>query len=62
MSAVFAGMRQIDGHALALLKIGEEIFVQPVDESTTRRLKRIAVGQHIVVKAQGVIKTKGRSR
>jgi hypothetical protein len=62
MSAVFAGIRQIDGQALALLKIGDEIFVQPVDESTARRLKRIALGQQIVVKALGAIKTKGRSR
>jgi hypothetical protein len=62
MSAVFAGIRQIDGQALALLKIGDEIFVHPVDESTALRLKRIALGQQIVVKAQGVIKTKGRSR
>lgn len=62
MSAVFAGIRQIDGQALALLKIGEVIFVQPVDESTARRLKRIAIGQQIVVKALGAIKTKGRSR
>lgn len=62
MSAVFAGMRQVEGQHLALLKISDEIFVKPVDESTARRLKRLAVGQHIVVKTQGVIKTKGRGR
>lgn len=62
MSAVFAGMRQVDGQQLALLKISEEIFVKPVDESTARRLKRLALGQEIVVKTQGVIRTKGRGR
>jgi hypothetical protein len=62
MPAVFAGLRQVDGQILALLKIGEEIFVEPVDKRTARSLKRTAIGQHIALKAFGVIKTKGRSR
>jgi hypothetical protein len=62
MPAVFAGLRQVDGQILALLKIGEEIFVEPVDERTARNLERTAIGQHIELKAFGVIKTKGRSR
>ena len=62
MPALFAGVRRVDGQSLALLKIGDEIFVQPVDEFTARNLKRMALGQHIVVKARGVLKAKGRRR
>lgn len=62
MSAEYAGTRRIDEQALALLKVGKEILVLPVDEATARRLKRISLGQQIEVSAKGVIKTKGRSR
>ena len=58
----YAGIRQIEGQALALLKVGEDIMVLPVDDATARRLKRMAVGQKLGVTAKGVIKTKGRSR
>lgn len=59
--AVFAGIRQIDGETLALLKSGEKIMVLAVDEATARRLKRVAIGGTIAV-TNGSIKTKGRSR
>lgn len=58
----FAGVRQIEGQALALLKRGNEIKVLPVDDATTRRLKRVAVGDAVTVTEKGSIKTKGRSR
>ncbi|OQW86274.1 MAG: conjugal transfer protein TraI [Rhodoferax ferrireducens] len=58
----FAGVRQVEGQALALLKRGDEIKVLPVDEATARRLKRVAVGEAVAVTAKGSIKTKGRSR
>lgn len=58
----FAGVRQIEGQSLALLKRGEEIMVLPVDDATARRLKRVAVGDAVTVTRQGSIKTKGRSR
>ena len=58
----YAGIRQIEGQTLALLKVGEDIMVLPVDDATARRLKRMAVGQKLGVTAKGVIKTKGRSR
>jgi hypothetical protein len=61
-TALYAGLRQIDGQALALLRQGEEVHVLPVDEATARRLKRIPLGTQIVVTAKGAIKTKGRSR
>ncbi|PWF54983.1 TraI/MobA(P) family conjugative relaxase [Massilia glaciei] len=59
---IFHGMRQIDGQTLALLKQGDELIALPVDDATARRLKLLAVGEHILVTARGVIKTKGRSR
>ena len=62
ISAGFAGIRRIDGQALALLEKDEQVFVLPVDDTTARRLKRVSVGQQLSVNAQGVIKTKGRSR
>ncbi|GGE90588.1 hypothetical protein GCM10008020_39450 [Massilia psychrophila] len=59
---LYAGLRQIDGQALALLKHGEEVQVLPVDEATARRLKRIALGTPISVTSNEAIKKKGRSR
>jgi hypothetical protein len=61
-AAVFTGIRQIEGQALALLKRGEEVMVLPVDDATARRLKRAAVGESVIVTPKGFIKTKGRSR
>jgi hypothetical protein len=61
-AAVFAGIRQIEGQALALLKRGEEVMVLPIDDATARRLKRVAVGEAVTVTQKGSIKTKGRSR
>lgn len=58
----FAGTRQVDGQILALLKRSEEVMVLPIDDATARRLKRIAVGDTVIVTADGAIKTKGRSR
>jgi hypothetical protein len=58
----YAGIRQIEGQPLALLKLGEEIMVLPVDAATAKRLKRMAVGQQVGLTAKGAIKTKGRGR
>jgi hypothetical protein len=69
--AAFVGIRQVEGHLLALLKgakaakaakAAQEVMVLPVDEPTARRLKRLAVGSAITVSPQGSIKAKGRSR
>lgn len=61
-SAIFAGVRQVEGQLLALLKQGEGILVLPIDEPTARRLKRLAVGDALTVTSLGFIETKGRSR
>jgi len=58
----FAGIRQVEGQALALLGHGDEVMVLPIDDATARRLKRIAVGDEVTVMLNGSIKTKGRSR
>jgi hypothetical protein len=58
----FAGIREIDGQDLALLKSGNEILVMPMDAAASRRLKRSAIGDHVTLTAEGAVKTKGRSR
>jgi hypothetical protein len=69
--AAFVGIRQVEGHLLALLKDAkgakgakdaQEVMVLPVDEPTARRLKRLAVDSVVTVTPQGSIKAKGRSR
>jgi hypothetical protein len=61
-ASAFAGIRQVEGQTLALLKHGEEVMVLPVDDATARRLKRVAVGDVVTMTPKGSIKTEGRSR
>jgi len=61
-TVLYAGLRQVDGQALALLKVGEEVQVLPVDEATASRLKRISLGTQLGVNSKGAIRKKGRSR
>ena len=61
-SAAFAGIRQVEGQLLALLKNGDEVMVLPIDAANARRLKRLAIGDAVTVTTQGSIKKKGRSR
>ena len=58
----FAGVRQVEGQTLALLKWGDDIMVLPIDAATTRRLQRVAIGQTVNVTPKGSVKTKDRSR
>jgi len=59
----FEGIRNVEGHALALLKRDDSVMVLPIDQSTARRLSRIAIGDSVSVTPRGSIKTsKGRSR
>jgi len=59
----YGGTRNVDGHVLALLKYGDEVVVLPIDQATTRRLKRVGVGDPVTITATGSIKTsKGRSQ
>jgi hypothetical protein len=61
----FAGLRHVDGQALALLRRGDadEIQVLPVDAATARRLSRVALGETLTVTPRGTMAmSKGRSR
>lgn len=59
----FAGIRNVEGHTLALLNREESVLVLPIDPATARRLSRIAVGDSVSVTPWGSIKmSKGRSR
>jgi hypothetical protein len=59
----YAGIRTVDGQALALLKHGDDVMVMPIDQSTTRRLKRVGIGDFVTITQIGSIKTtSGRSR
>jgi hypothetical protein len=60
--AAFAGIRQVDGAFLALVRREQEIMVMPVDEASARRLKRLRLGQEVTVAPGGGIKKKGRRR
>ncbi|WP_425117455.1 hypothetical protein [Burkholderia ambifaria] len=58
----FAGLRQIEGESLALLKRDEEVVVLAVDAATARRIKRLSLGDDVSLSNKGTLKTKGRSR
>lgn len=63
MGAVkFAGLRQVEGESLALLKRDEEVVVLAVDAATARRIKRLSLGDDVSLTNKGTLKTKGRSR
>lgn len=58
----FAGIRQVEGHSLALLKQDEQIIVQPIDTATAQRMKRLKVGDSVTLTSKGLIVARGRSR
>ena len=60
--ASFAGVRRIEGEALALLQRNQVILVMPIDEKTANRLSRLSIGDQVTCTGIGVVKTKGRSR
>ncbi len=58
----YAGLRFVDGQALALLKRDDEIAVLPIDQSTANTLKRKRLGAQLSVSGSGTITSKGRGR
>lgn len=58
----YGGMRHVDGQALVLLRHDGGVKVVPVDEASARRLKKLKIGTPLIVTADGIVKTKGRSR
>lgn len=59
-----AGIRTVDGQALALLKRDDQVFVLAIDGATANRLKRAKIGDPVTVDGKGFVKRKpkGRSR
>ena len=58
----FSGLRSINEQTLALLKQGEEIIVLPIDEKTAQKLKKLSMGDSLVIGDGGVIKMKNKQR
>ena len=58
----FMGVRHSTGESLALLKRDEVILVMPIDEKTSKRLSRLAIGDPVTCKGMGIVKTRGKSR
>jgi DNA-binding phage protein len=56
---LFAGLRKVDGHNLALLinENSKTISVMPIDAATATRLSKVKVGSKITVTEKGGIKT-----
>jgi hypothetical protein len=62
-AVTFAGLRNVEGQALALLKRNDSVMVLPIDQATARRLSRIALGDPVSVTPRQSIKTlKGRGK
>ena len=61
-AAQFAGIRQVDGETLALLKRDEQIVVLPIDARTARRMRRLSVGDVVGLRAGSITVLTGRSR
>ncbi|MDC7964509.1 conjugal transfer protein TraI [Xylella fastidiosa subsp. fastidiosa] len=58
----FAGLRQVDGKSLVLLKRNDEVIVLAIDVATARRMKRFSLGDEVLLTKKGTLKTKGRNR
>lgn len=57
----FAGLRQIEGESIALLKRDDEVIVLPVSPATALRMKRLSLGDDVSLTNKGTVKIKGRS-
>lgn len=55
-NALFAGIRHVDGHTLALLRCDSDIVVMPITRVVADRLKRLLLGAELVIEKNGVIK------
>jgi hypothetical protein len=61
-AATFAGMRQVGGQMLALLKQDQREVILEVDNASARTLMRLPLGARVAVNARGVIKAKGHRK
>lgn len=61
----FAGLRKIDSEDLALIKSGDSVLVMPVNSATASRLRRVKIGQQLLINERGGIQSgsgRGKSR
>ena len=59
----YAGIRNVEGQKLALLKLDSEILVMPINESTAKKMKKLRIGEVVLVDKNGSInKLKGIKR
>lgn len=58
----FAGVREVDGHSLALLRVGSQIAVVPVTQYAASRLKTTPLGGTVHLHRNGEVRLKPRSR
>ncbi len=61
----FAGLRKIDSEDLALIKSGDSVLVMPVNSATANRLRRVKIGQQLLINERGGIQSgsgRGKSR
>jgi len=56
----YAGMRHVEGKTLMLLQTKTEILVMPLDAKTAHRLRRLRVGMNVEIKANGIVRGRGR--
>lgn len=60
---IFAGLRTVEGHAMALVKRDDDILVLPIDAAVAARLRRAAIGSPLSLTPAGVLKSaRGTSR
>lgn len=55
IEAQYSGVRNIDGQALALLKVEDKIIVKSIDKKTVNNLKRVKIGTQIIVKKDEIV-------
>jgi len=58
----FAGLREIEGHTLMLLKTPTETLVLPIEDKTIARTQRMEIGKMIDVDSLGIVRGLGLGR
>lgn len=59
----FNGIKNVDGHFLALVKRDDTMLIMPLEEENIRRLERISIGDTFVLTLDGMVRTsRGKSR
>jgi hypothetical protein len=59
---IFAGIRQVEGQRLILVRDGDDMLVLPTDARNAARAGKLAIGAKIDIASDGAVKSRGRSR